>query len=152
MKTIEKLMIKASEKGFAKSGTWEVEQVQGEFIRLKHYGTCILKVDYTTTPATIEENRTSQSDSRAINFMLKQLKLFKYPNSLKGFTEWSINNPTTFDSDNIEGTLKRTKEGKLYVESMKRKSFIDDSIAEIVTKYEFEDGSFNYVTSTTKWL
>ena len=152
MKTIEKLMIKACEKGFAKSGAWEVEQVQGEFIRLKHYGTCILKVDYTTTPATVEENRTSQSDSRTINFMLKELKLFKYPNSLKGFTEWSLNNPSGFESDDIEGTMKRYKDGKYFVEQVQRKSFMDDNIAEIITHYEFEDGSFNYVKSTTKWL
>jgi hypothetical protein len=140
MKTLEKLLEKATIKGHAKSGAWEIEQVQGEFIRLKHYGQSIIQIDFTSAPVSYVENITSQSDTRGVKWMKKQFRLLEYPNSLKGFKEWLRDTPTPFTSDDVPGSHVHTydKETKVYTESLKRVSFIDGSVLPHSSSYVYD--------------
>ena len=149
MKTLEKLLVKAGEKGHAKTGAWEIEQVQGEFIRLKHYGSLVCKIDFTTSPVSFVNESTSMSDSRGANWLLKQFRLNTYTNNLKGFREWLRDCPTLFSGDDVPGSHSQTynKDTKIYTEILKRKSFMSDDILEHSGQYVYnqETGRFQSI-------
>lgn len=151
-KTIAKLMEKAATKGHAKNGAWEVEQVQGEFIRVKHYGTSIIKIEFNTYPATVTEiENPSMSDRTVMNFMLREFNLMKYPNTLKGFKAWASDTPSLFESDNVPGskTFNYDKETKVFTESVKRNNFLvpDSEPVDYSSYYKYneETGRFTNI-------
>lgn len=147
MKTIQKIYNKSLESTFAKESTWEIENQQPHYIKLKHYGTIILEVQYKEDRPVIFKNSASSSDTRGINALLKILRLKEYKDTLKSFNEWCNDNPSLFASDAVPGTNKREKQGNLYIESSIRKSFLDDSEMPYTTHYRYDEDTktFRYV-------